>query len=291
MKTMTRTVYGSALQAAKYLGIPHVIVPKTTLNEKFNIQQTMMPNPGETPANNLYVIGNGGHRVIIGAGEIPYTDPIDHDASHAALYKHLPFVVRFAENDLTLEQRKMYGLREEMVLESRKCFVYWAKWLNVKDTKVAMEKTVDGVTVPFIPNTDNLNPTPPSIPNTGTTQTTNAYLAVSAPVTIEFTAFDVAELQNACKIMFGNEQLAIVSELGIVSSIPRPVTIKTTGGASVQFTEAVCAQVGAIISAYHNTSENSEGFIKELELGEAEPLITGLRQNVMRAPLAPVGAI
>ncbi|MFO5890678.1 hypothetical protein ACLBSJ_33215, partial [Klebsiella pneumoniae] len=36
---VTRTAYGSYLQTSQYLGIPFKLIPNTTLNEKFSIQQ------------------------------------------------------------------------------------------------------------------------------------------------------------------------------------------------------------------------------------------------------------
>ena len=291
MKTTTRTVLGSALQAAKFLGLPHVIVPKTTLNEKWNIAANMTLAEGETPAVRFYGIGNGGHRLVVGANDIAYTDPIDHDASHFALYKHLPFVVRPVNNDLTLEQRKNYGMRTQMAIGGAQYYVYWLKRIPVDASVVRMEKTVDGITVPFIPDSSNLNPTAPSIGNTGTTQTSNAFLSASSAVVIEFTAFDVAELINACQVLFDNEQLAIISEMSLVSGVDRVIPIKTTNGAGAQFNEVIAAQTVSMISCYHNITENSEGFIKELDLGEAEPLITGLRTNVVSAATTTVGQI
>lgn len=283
MKTTTRTVYGSALQAAKYLGLKHVIVPKTTLNEKFDINATATLADGEIPATRFYCIGNGGHRPVVGADGVGYTDPIDHDASHAALYKHLPFVVRPVANDLTLEQRKNYCLREQKTISGAQYFVYWAKRFDVGSSVVTMQKTVGGITVPFVPDSTVLNPAQPAIAATGTTTTSDASLSASVPVTIEFNAFDVTELLNACNILFGNERLAIVSEIALVSGVDRMVTVKTTGGASVQFNEVIAAQVGAFISSYHDVSQNSEGFIKDLELGEVEPLLTGVSTNVVNA--------
>lgn len=291
MKTTTRTVLGSAMQAAKYIGIPHVIVPKTTLNEKWNIAANMTLLEGEISATRYYGIGNGGHRLVVGANDIAYTDPIDHDASHFALYKHLPFVIRPVANDLTLEQRKQYAMRTQMTIGGAQYYVYWLKRLPVSESVVVMEKTVDGITVPFIPDTSNLNPVPPQIGNTGTTPTTDAYLTASTGITVEFDAFDVAELINACKILYDNEQLAIISEMSLVAGVDRVVPIKTTNGASAQFTEVIAAQTVSILSCYHNITENSEGFIKVLDLGEAEPLITGLRTNVVRAATTTVGQI
>lgn len=281
MKKITRTIYGDALQAAKHMGVAHVVVPKTTLNEKFDVQADILPASGEIPANRYYVIGNGGHRISLSANNRPITDPIDHSATDAALYNHLPFVLRSVANDLTSEQRKDYALRKPVTIDGANYYAYYLKRLPVADVEISMEITSGGISKPFVPDTSNLNPTAPSINSTGTTTTSDAYVSVAAPVVLDFNEFDTAELINACKILYNDEREAIVSEIGICSGVDKLVTITTTGGLPTQFQEVIACQVSTFISADHNLAQNNEGFVKDLELGCAEALPAGSTTNVV----------
>lgn len=281
MKKITRTAVGDALQAAKHLGVAHVIVPKTTLNEKFDIQSGILPAAGEIPATRYYAIGNGGHRITLSANNKPITDPIDHSAADGALYAHLPFVLRPVANDLTSEQRKNYHLRKPVTVGGANYYGYWLKPLPVADVEITMEVTAGGITKPFVPDSSNLNPTPPTIASTGTTPTSDAYLSVAAPVVLDFNEFDTTELINACKILFNDEREAIVSEIAICSGVEKLITITTTGGLPAQFKEVIACQVTTFISADHNLAQNNQGFIKDLELGCAEALPAGSTTNVV----------
>lgn len=281
MKKITRTIYGDALQAAKNLGIPHVIVPKTTLNEKFKTQAGVLPAEDEIPAVRYYTIGNGGSRLTMGPNGRALPDPIDHDPRHGALYNHLPFVLRPIANDLTMEQRKNYCLRTIEQLPEGTFVAYWAKRIDLTDVAVGMELTVAGVTKPFVPDTGVLNPTPPALNNTGVNATSDAYVEVSAPLELVFNEFDVNELVNACKILYNDEREAIVNEIGFGAAVDRQVNITTSGGLPAQMLEAIGFQLVSIVSADHNVAQNNQGFIKDIELGSAEPLPVGVNVNAV----------
>ena len=283
MKKSTRTIYGDALQAAKNLGKPHVIVPKTTLNEKFQVLADTLPNEDEIPGVRYYTIGNGGYRVTIGPKNRPLIDPIDRDPRWAALYNHLPFVCRPINNDLTLEQRKNYRLRQIVTLPEGRHVMYWAKVFSIEDFNVNMEITVGGVTKPFVPDSSVLNPTPPALSTGGVTKTSDGYVEATAPLELVFNAFDVAELINACKIIYNDEREAVVNEIGWGAAVDRVVTITGANGLPAQMTEAIGFQLVNTMSADHNVAQNNQGFIKDLEMGSAEPLPIGANTNIVAA--------
>ena len=110
MKTITRTIMGSALQSALLLGIRPQILPFTTLNEKFGVLADAKLNEGEVPHLGYFAIGNGGHRNRVGGDGTPYSTPHHRVSSHAALYRHLPFVLRPVDNDLSVSERAQAGL-------------------------------------------------------------------------------------------------------------------------------------------------------------------------------------
>lgn len=286
MKNTTRTLYGAALLSAKTLGVPHVIVPKTTLNEKFEIAAAVLPEPNVYPSVRYYAIGRGGHDYQKDLEGDSFNKIVDHQPTDAALYKHMPFVLRPVENDLTQAQREAYRGRRPETHFGRNYYAYYLKPLDLGNDPIEMTITVvvDGqeITKPFIPDSSNLNPLPPAVPPTGSIPSSTAYGSVVRPLTIVFNEFDVSELLNAANILFeGNLSKAIISEIALVSGVDTLLTGKTTGGANVQYKEVIGAQVNAFFSTLHDISANNEGFIKELDLGDNEPMLTGIAQSII----------
>lgn len=286
MKSIVRTLWGVGLQDSKFLGVKHDILPFTTLNEKLGFEASATLTDSEMPNVRWFAIGNGGHSVTIGANDIPITSPIEHKSTDAALYNHLPFVLRPVLNDLTAEQRKNYGGRTVVTLpDVGKCYAYWLKALDLSDTEVKYYKstTVDGVTttVPYVPDSSNLNPVKPTISSTTATTSSGTVVYASAGASIKFTAFDIAELLNAAKLLYGDESYAIISEIAICSGVQRKVSGFTAGNSPITYDELVGSQVMVFLSANHLAYEISEGFTKLLDIGEAEALLTGSNDTVV----------
>lgn len=279
MRTITRTIYGSALQTAMLLKLPYTVVPNTTLNEKFGILANQVPEPGKLPSLAYFCIGNGGHRSITGADGVPYTVPIKHRASDAALFNHLPFVLREVNDDLPPEQRQKYALRREEQHGGRRYYAYYLKRLDLSGVVNEMKHTtvIDGVsqTLPFIPTSANLNPTPPEISPTGINPTEGDYLTTTAVVEIRFTANDVAELVRVAEILYGNELMAVISEIGLCSGLDKVITAQGPGNTTFNFNEAIAVQITNHITAYYSMAYTNNGFDFQIEMGATEPLLGG----------------
>ncbi len=295
MKNTTRTLYGAALLTAQTLGVPHVIVPKTTLNERLGFAEGILPQADEYPAVRCYGIGHGGHDYIKDAAGDSYNQVVDHLPTDASLYKPLPFVLRPVENDLNATQRQMYRGRRQETHFGRNYYAYYLKPLVTGNDPIEMTITniVDGqeITKPFIPDSSNLYPIPPALPPTGSTPSNTGYGSVIRPLTIEFNEFDVKEFLEVCNVLFeGNLKKAIISEIALVQSVDTILTGKTSGGASIQYKEAIGAQVNAFFSTNHDISANNQGFIKELDLGDNEPMLTGTSTNIINGAQGVVRA-
>ncbi len=275
MRKITRTIYGSKLQTEMLLGLNYTFIPNTTLNEKFDIQAGVQPPAGTMPRVRYFCIGNGGHRNGTGADGFPYTTPIQHDVADAALYRHLPFLVRPAGEDLDATTRAKYGLRKEIVVNGRNYIAYYLKRMDFTDTEIQMlhNSVNDGVvaSTPFVPTAANLNPTPPAIPATGAVSTDGDYLSSSAILRLSMSAADVAELINACEILFGNPDYAVISEIALVAGVDRIVTA-SSGSGSFNYQEVICAQVVTHITSYYAVQYTNDGFDFRLELGGTEAL-------------------
>lgn len=278
MRKITRTIYGAALQTALYRGKQHLIVKNTTLNEKFEIQESATLGPNENPAVKYLAIGLGGHRHVTGAEGIPYTTPITHRANHAALYKHNPFVLRRLNDDLTVAERAKFALRKVEPHDGELYAAYYLRRIISDDTPPSMEHTtvIDDVetTVPFIPTAADLKPTPPAISNTGVVATSGSYLSTTSTDTIDFNEWDVAELKNVAAVLYGNEAFAVISEMALCSGVDRVVTGQGANNNSINYTEAVCVQIVGHITAYYSVGFTNQGFNFEIDLGATEPLVS-----------------
>jgi hypothetical protein len=94
---------------------------------------------------------------------------------------------------------------------------------------------IDGeeTTVPYVPNSGNLSPLKPKISATSVTTTSSSTVYASTEVTINFNAFDVEELINACKILYNDERYAIISEIAICSGVDRQLSGLTAGNSQI----------------------------------------------------------
>jgi len=155
---IVRTVYGAYLQTTQLLGLPMVLKPNSTLNEKFNIHDNVALASSDIPRLNYVSIGNGGHRMVVGTNGIARPEPVQHTPRDAALYNHLPFVLRLPGDDLTAQERMQYRLRRLETHDGTVYVAYYMKLLDLSNTLPQLElRTVnEGVTTstPFVPTAE-----------------------------------------------------------------------------------------------------------------------------------------
>lgn len=301
VKIVTRTIYGAALQTSHTLKTAHQVREFTTINEALNVPEIVpyQPTPltagaqvpqsynPETDTNNLAVqywcIGNGGHGMV-SKGEkaipLPITDA--HRSNDACLYEILPFVVKTVDQDLSREQRVNYRLRKILMIDGEYYVAYYARKLPSQElsSKMLHTKVQDGVstTVEFIPSINNLNPTKPIIGQ----ENDGSYLSVSSSILIDFTEQDVNWLKEACEVLYGSAEFAIISEIAICSGIDKVIqqeyplngTQTSTNISTQNLFEAVAVQVSCFINPFYSAISGNQGFGFDLDLGAAEPLFS-----------------
>lgn len=276
MQKIVPTQLSNYLQVSSFLDTPFQQFKDTTLNQKFDIQAGALLPPGSRPALKFYTIGIGGHGYTMGPNSIPLSQVIDHSSGDAGLYRHLPFVLRPINDDLTAGERSRYCLRKIIEVDGTNYVAYYGKRLNMTGVipKMTKRTIVDDQTVieEYVYTEANLSPTPPEIPNTGAVTTSNEYLATSAIIPMPFTEADVAELYNVAEILFGDRRMAVISEFGFCTAVDANVSINTPAGA-VTFKETICAQIATIISGHYEMIYNSKGFDFNLEVGAVQPLL------------------
>ena len=275
MDNIVRTVYSSYLQTCGLLKLPFELKPNTTLNEKFNIQSGVSPTADQIPTLGYFAIGNGGHKYVTGAGGISVPEPVQHRATDAALFNHLPFVLREPELDLSPAQRTNYALRKQVTYNGKSYWAYYLKRFTRVNVKAAMEYRVvnNGVTVtsPFVPNSSNLNPTPPDLNPSGVNVVTGDYVASTAKFELNLTEEDVAELLHVAEVMYDDDAYAIISEIGLCTGVDKIVGASGVSG-NFNFTEAIAVQIATFVSIHSAVKFSSNGVQILLDVGASESL-------------------
>lgn len=276
MENTVRTVHGAYLQSSQLLGLPHVIQDNTSLNQKFNIHKDVSISSVDQLALRYVTIGNGGHKMVMGTNGIPYTEPVQHTPRHAGLYNHLPFVLRLPSEDLTIAERAKYRLRR---LETHDGVVYVAYYLKVLDlstTTPQLELRVvqDNVTTssPYQSTLADLNPTPLAIQPGGVLTATGDYIATTSKVPFVLEEADIDEFLNVANIIYGSENYAIISELGICSGVDRNVP-GDFNGVLTNYTDAIGVQIVDFLSVFYPAAFSNKNIKLTLDVGSVEPLL------------------
>lgn len=275
MKLLQPTLWGSYLQTCAHLKRPFQVFPYTTLNEKLQVQQNVALQSGQMPSLMTYAIGNGGHKAEILNG-LAKMSPLDHQADHAALYNQIPFVLRAVNDDLDANTRNLYAMRKEVTIDGRNYYAYYSKRLNLTDVTPGLKRTIktdDGwSTTDYLTSAANLNPVPPSTALEGAYSTSGEYLSASAIITVPFVKRDVDELKNVARIMYGDEEHAVISEIAFCTGVDRMVNISTPTG-QVNWLEQIAVQIDTFAACYYQLVFESEGFNFSIEVGVSDPLL------------------
>lgn len=276
-ENIVRTVYGANLQTCQLMGVPFNVATSSTLNEKFNTSANIALNGSDMPTMRYVAIGNGGHRMkTTGSGTLQIPEPVQHRTTDASLYSHIPFVLRAAANDLNSTERLRYALRRSETHGGNPYFAYYLRRMDLTNVNGQMEYkavTPGGVTTtPFQPDGTNLSPTPPVVNTGGAIVTSGDYVTASARVSFVLDNFDVTEILNACNVIYGSEDYAIISEIALCSGVDKTVTAFNAVGGTFNFSEVIAAQVVNFISSFHALSFTSNGINTLFDVGATEPL-------------------
>lgn len=284
MNNITRTVYGSNIQTCLLLGIPvgPTIKPSTTLNEKFGVEATTALSLTDVQSMKFISIGNGGHDFVRGGDGRSVPKMVQHRTTDASLYSPLPFVLREANNDLSPSERERYAIRRPETHDGKQYYAYYLKRLDLSTVTPQMEyKTVSSSstsTTVFTPNNSNLNPTPPDLTNSGVNVTTGDYVTATAKLEFTMNTSDVAEFSNACKVIYGSEDYAIISEIALCAGVDKIVQGSSLSSGTFNYKEAIGVQVVSFINAFFSMQFNNDGLRTILDVGATEPLynLTGV---------------
>lgn len=276
MENITRTAYSAYIQTCLFLNTPPAYPTNSTLNEKLNVNAGQLPSQTDRNSLAAFVIGNKGHQGVAGTNGVWKTEPVQHRATDASLYGQLPFVLRPLNNDLSQTDRAKYCLRLEEVHDGVRYAAYYGRRIDKTNVvpQMLLKNVTNGVetTQPFVPNSSNLNPTPPQIASTGVNTTDGSYVMAVATLTLSITEADAQEFLNVSKVIYGDESYAIISELGLVTGVDKVVQVSSTAG-NFQMNELIGAQIAAFAPAMTPVNFNPTGVDIVLNVGATEPLL------------------
>lgn len=252
--------------------IPFTKAPNSTLNEKFTISTNEVIGPTEIPSMRYVAIGNGGHKMkAAGVNNLQVPEPLQHRTTDAALYSHIPFVMRNVTDPLSAADEARYALKRRETHGSTEYYAYYLRKMDLAGVNSNMElKTVlNGITTTtgFIPTSSNLNPVAPVTVTGGAVAATGDYVTATANITFSLDSVDIINILNACNIVFGSEDFAIISEIGLCSGIERTISFE-----SGTFNEVIATQIVSHISTFHALRFTASGVNTVFDVGATEPL-------------------
>lgn len=258
-----KTIFHTDLELQRILKKGFTPMDYSTLNEYFNVAAGEETDDDMYPEVKYIAIGRGGHRGRLDASGLTLIDILQHDATDAVLYEHIPFIVREVDNDLSIEERNRYGMR---VLVERNGINYFAYYLKAVDLTQSFAKvqtiTPDeegGVQFEtYQPTPAQLSPTPLTLSNVEQNLSNGKHLTVSSDINITLTATDIDEIIQAVIIMYGDVSYATISEIATVTAIPKTIN-STLGDINATYVEAIHAQIANHIPANYGLQFSSTG--------------------------------
>lgn len=276
MENVSRTVYGAYHQTCWAFNLPPVIKPFSTWNEKFNIEKDTHAANTKRHVIAYIGIGNGGHTVAQGPNGIGLVNAVQHRPTDASLYNTLPWIIRPVAEDLNPSERNKYRMRKEIIVNGETYVAYYLRAIDLSNTLPEMLYTriISGQLTAevFNPTISNLNPTPPIIANAGTNPTTSDTVSASAIIPLIMNDDDVEEFKRAVEYVMGDERLAMISEIAIVTGVDSIVRTSHLGR-DLDYTEALDAQTFSFFNTFFNAQFENNVIEHQFDVGGAEPLI------------------
>lgn len=262
-----RTLFGVDLALAQLFGANYECLPNTTLNEKFNIMPSTTVPAGKYPTLRYATIGCGGVPSITAANNYVYSN---HSPFDGALFKHIPFVMRKLDSDLTQTERMKYRFRKEEQYNGEIYACYYLRDLgqSLYDQKFFKITNVNGnnyLKEHKLNDPKILHPVPRDRSVSFDTIEQTEFVTKLTRFKLAWDADELDELKKVYDILAINPRM--LSEIALCSGIDVP-----TGNLS----EATCVQI-----IFHfdinldltNTFKNLDSLVKYIEIGGTEALI------------------
>lgn len=272
-----RTIDAAHLSTHKTIGIPYTPLPNSTLNQKFNVFPDELPMKGEYPNVAYVAIGRRGAKLATSTMGDPIPVQVPHSPSHAALYEHIPWIVRRLNDDLPANRRKEFRMRVPFTGKDGKAYVaYYLKAIDMTKVKPVAElrHVEDGkvTSTVFEHEVSDLSPKQIKLDNFNKNDPNADCLISTAKLEIKLDAADISEIINAFTVIDGDATGAIISEVALVSGVDR-VMQANISGVMGSYIECICAQVNVFVYKYAVLDVTSTSLDMIFDVGSSELMI------------------
>lgn len=280
-KKIQQAATTSRLMVAKHLGLPYTLLPNSTVNERLEIEQNAELNDGEYPNICCVVFGIKGH-VTENSSAMGTTSPKSrrHRPRDTALREHIPAAMRLLNDDFNEVERKRYGLREIVEHEGETHVIYWAYRIdltsvNIEDVILRMRDGELESEDSFSYSSSDLRPSIPEINVDLNDALTDGDAIRSAALTkIVLNAADLTEIINVFKILYGDDDLALISEWGYCTGVDRIVQVPGANGENIAFNEIIGCQVSTFVSQFTKIESNEDIIDLSMDFGSRATRLT-----------------
>lgn len=244
---ISRTIHGAAIQTRMAFKKDIPVPENTTLNEVLS-NTTYVPFQPEVPTRGMqlaepynivkdspyfklgyFVIGNMGHRSKTNAATgplaaSPVNSAVEHLATNSGLFFMIPFACVPLTSDLTLAEQAKYGMRKILEIGGMLYASYYCRRLDLdsiefKEVLVTKENGTES-TVPYVATSSDLFPKHPSTSGS----TAGNGVRSMALVSVDFDNVEQQRIVDACRLLYGDEDLAQISEIAFCYGVDKPVT-------------------------------------------------------------------
>lgn len=200
-----KTIYFAALQAAYSGNYSHIILPNTTLNEKYGVGKS---NVLTTPVLKYFGVGlkSGIQTLKDGVYDFTYDQ---HEGKDGNVFIPIPIRLVPLETDLEEPIKRKYRMRKEMIINGIQYVAYYLKVLTDVNhgsyLEVTMDEKNDGVITRWSSvDSTILNPIPKRN-NVTITQENFKALAYTKPYTMSLDSEDIVSMINASKLLYDDD--------------------------------------------------------------------------------------
>ena len=275
MNLVTKTIYYDTLILSHFRNKNFKPLPNTTLNEKFSINKDLTIEV-ETPTLKYFAIGNGNLKTI-DAEENMKLYHGNHRCIDAALFNHIPFVLRKEGEDIDIDARKKYRLRKYMTINNENYIAYYLKvipddMIQNQIIKITQETDTMPKIEPFNTNDSTLlNPEPYANTITEIINNYTEFVTNSDQISLILTVEEMTEVKNAMLILNIPIEDRIINEICLCSGTD-------IVDLSTYEVEVAYSQVMFFLDVDYDIQlllSNNEEFFRQVEIGGMQALMLG----------------
>jgi len=233
INTAKETVYLSKLTISAIFNKKYNPSEFETLNEALDVLPLVEPNTISVHDTFCIGIGIGGHYTRKDNNDRIITN-IPHKATDVSLYKPVPFIIRKREDDIDSTERSKYRFRIFINKDGVEYVAYYLKVVNIEDSETVVETDNNGVatTDSYTPSYNNLHPG--FVPDDeNNLPRSNVRYINGSNVSVEINQEEQVEIKDAVRILYGNENYSILSEMALYAGIDTITTSQSYVGGIV----------------------------------------------------------